>query len=112
MDYEMHELRPLCTNQKSFYGKACVTVVKYDNGGALYMLRSYDTIVVAVDISPDGVPFVKKLWNGYSATTLRHVNELLMQHDFPKLSARVWRAMEVGQFYHEDEISALALCLM
>lgn len=107
MDYEMHELRPLCTNQKTFCGKACVTVVKYDNGGALYMLRSYDTTVVAVDISPDGTPFVKKLWNGYSATTLRHVNELLMQLNFPKLSARAWRAMEVGGFYSPDEVPAL-----
>lgn len=97
---------------KNLFTAKRVTVVKYDNGGALYMLRSYDTTVVAVDISLDGTPFVKKLWGGYSATTLRHVNELLMQHDFPKLSARVWCTMEVGQFYHEDEIPALALCLM
>lgn len=94
----MYELKPVRDNRKSFYGKAMVSV---DTGADThYILRSY------------GTPFVKKLWNGYSATTLRHVNELLMQHDFPKLSARVWRAMEVGQFYHEDEIPALALRLM
>lgn len=111
MDFETYELHPLCTNQKSFYGKATVTVM--DDGGDMYMiLRSYDTQVVSVYVGSRGTPFVKKLWNGYSATTLRHVNELLMQQGFPKLSARVWCAMEVGQFYREDEIPALALRLM
>ena len=106
MGYEIHELRPLYTNQKSFYGKARLGIM-YD-GGVLYCcLRSYDTNVVSLYVGRDGTPFVKKLWNGYSATTMRHVNELLMQHDFPKLSARVWCAMEVGRYYHADEIPAL-----
>ena len=111
MDYEIHELHPLCSRQKSFYGKAKV-VSSVVNLERYYTLHSYDTPVVSVYVDCNGTPFVKKLWNGYSATSLRHVNELLMQHDFPKLSARVWRAMEVGQFYHEDEIPALALRLM
>lgn len=103
MDYETHELHPLYTSQKSFYGKAKVvsTVVNLDR---YYTLHSYDTPVVSVYVDCNGTPFVKKLWNGYSATTLRHVNELLMQHGFPKLSARVWCTMEVGKFYHADEI--------
>lgn len=111
MDYEIHDLHPLYTNQKSFYGKAKFGVVR-DGADMHICLRSYDTNVVSVFVDANGVPFVKKLWNGYSATTLRHVNELLMQHDFPKLSASAWRAMEVGQFYREDEIPALALRLM
>lgn len=110
MDYEIHDLHPLCTNQKSFYGKAKVGVVR-DGAGVYICLRSYDTNVISVFVAA-GTPFVKKLWNGYSATTLRHVNELLMQQGFPKLSARVWRAMKVGEFYHADEIPALELCLM
>lgn len=111
MSYDVYDLHPLCTNQKSFYGKAKVvsTVVNLDR---YYTLHSYDTPVVSVYVDRNGTPFVKKLWNGYSATTLRHINELLMQQGFPKLSARVWLAMEVGQFYHEDEIPALALRLM
>lgn len=106
MDYVIHELHPLYTNQKSFYGKAKVvsTVVNLDR---YYTLHSYDTPVVSVYVGCNGTPFVKKLWNGYSATTLRHVNELLMQHDFPKLSARAWRAMEVGKFYCTDDVPAL-----
>lgn len=59
MSYCIHELHPLCTNQKSFYGKATVTVM--DDGGDTYMiLRSYDTQVVSVYVAPDGTPFVKK----------------------------------------------------
>lgn len=106
MDYENYELRPLCTNQKSFYGKANV-VKAYNGDDACYTLRSYDTVVVSMFVVANGTPYVKKLWNGYSATTMRHINEMLMQHDFPKLSARVWCAMEVGKFYHADEIPAL-----
>lgn len=106
MDYEIRELRPLFTNQKSFYGKAKIGIVH--DGGTMYCcLQSYDTNVVSLYVSPDGTPYMKKLWNGYSATTMRHINELLMQQGFPKLPARVWRAMEVGKFYHADEIPAL-----
>lgn len=106
MDYEIHDLHPLRTNQKSFWGKAKVGVVR-DGADVYICLRSYDTNVVSVFVDANGTPFVKKLWNGYSATTLRHVNELLMQQNFPKLSTRVWCAMKVGEFYHADEIPAL-----
>ena len=102
-----YELRPLRTIQKSFYGKAHVSFLREDNGDEFYELLSYETHVLSVYV-PHGCPvYAKKLWCGYSATTLRHVNELLMQLDFPKLTAKEWRAMEVGKFYHTDEIPAL-----
>lgn len=110
MDYEIHDLHPLYTNQKSFYGKAKVGVVR-DGADVYVCLQSYDTNVVSVFVDANGTPFVKKLWDGYSATTLRHVNELLTEQGFPKLSARVWRAMKVGEFYHADEIPALEIFL-
>lgn len=106
MDYGTYELRPLCTNQKSFYGKVNV-VMAYNGNDACYTLRSCGTVVVSVFVAANGTPYVKKLWDGCSATAMRHINELLRQHDFPKLSARVWCAMEVGKFYHADEIPAL-----
>lgn len=101
-----YELKPRFSKQKSFYGKAKVVsdVVNLDR---YYTLHSYETPVVSVYVDRVGTPFVKKLWDGYSATTLCHVNELLMQQNFPKLSARGWRAMEVGQFYHADDVPAL-----
>lgn len=106
MAYHSHELRPLYTNQKSFYGKATVTVM--DDGADTYMiLRSYDTQVVSVYVDSHGAAYVKRLWGGYSATTMRHVNELLMEEGFTKLSARAWRAMEVGKFYCPADVPAL-----
>lgn len=106
MTYGSYELHPWHISQKSFYGKAQVTTTK-DGDDMYHVLRSYGTFVVSVYVCSGGTPYVKKLWNGYSATTMRHINELLMQQGFPKLSARVWRAMEVGEFYHADEIPAL-----
>lgn len=101
-----YDLSPLHTNQKSFYGKARVYV--FENGGDNYhTLLSYGTAVVSVYVGPDNIPNIKRLWDGYSATTMRHVNELLMQEDFPKLSARAWRAMEVGKFYNPYDVPAL-----
>jgi len=106
MAYHSHELRPLYTNQKSFYGKATVTVM--DDGSDTYIiLRSYDTQVVSVHVDSNAIPHVKRLWAGYSATTMRHVNETFMQSRFPKLSARAWRAMELGKFYSPDDVPAL-----
>ena len=101
-----YELKPLRTNQKSFYKKAMVTV-SYNGDDMHLVLQSYDTNVVMVKIVKGGTPYVRRLWDGYSATTMRHVNELLMQEDFPKLSARAWCSMEVGKFYSPDDVPAL-----
>ena len=101
-----YELKPFHTNQKSFYGKARVTV-SYNGDGMGLVLDSYDTQVLIVKIEKGGMPHVQRLWGGYSATTMRHVNELLMQEGFPKLSARAWRSMEVGKFYTADDVPAL-----
>ena len=101
-----YDLLPLRTSQKSFYGKARVYAIN-DGGDHYYTLHSYGTAVVSVYVGHDNIPYMKRLWDGYSATTMRHVNELLMQEGFPKLSARAWRAMELGKFYTIDDIPAL-----
>ena len=101
-----YELKPFYTNQKSFYGKAKVTV-SYNGDGMGLVLESYDTQVVIIKIEKGGMPSIMRLWGGYSATTMRHVNELLTQEGFPKLSARAWRAMELGKFYTIDDIPTL-----
>lgn len=62
-----YELKPN-NNQKSFYGKA--TVIEWDNG--VIQLKSYDTVVAEVK---DGK--FKRLWEGYSATTMKHVNAFI-----------------------------------
>ena len=102
-----YELKPFHTSQKSFYGKARVTVSYYNDDVTYLVLESYCTQVATVRIDKFGMPCVRRLWDGYSATTMRHVNELLMQEGFPKLSARAWRAMEVGKFYKPYDIPEL-----
>lgn len=60
-----YELSPVADSCKSFYGKA--TVVEW-NGEKI--LVSYETPVCKIDAAGRFV----RLWNGYSATTMRHVN--------------------------------------
>ena len=52
-------------SHKSFYGKAIVK--EYENG--VKILQSYKTDVLRID--PDGK--LTRLWNGWSATTGRHI---------------------------------------
>ena len=65
---KMYELQPN-DNRKSFCGKA--RVIETDNGEKV--LQSYNTEVCKVT---SGGEFIR-LWSGYSATTMRHVNSFL-----------------------------------
>jgi hypothetical protein len=62
-----YELKPT-NNRKSFYGKA--SVIERDNGDI--ELRSYETIVARIRNGN-----IERLWDGYSATTMNHVNSFL-----------------------------------
>lgn len=64
-----YELPPVADSRKSFYGKA--RVVEW-NGEKI--LVSYETPVCKIDAAGRFV----RLWNGYSATTMRHVNSFNM----------------------------------
>jgi hypothetical protein len=55
--------------RKSFYGKAVVLLCS--NGDKI--LRSYATNVAKIDSSGN----FHKLWDGYSATTMRHINSFV-----------------------------------
>ena len=59
---------PCHDSRKSFYGKALVI---HADGGTF--LQSYNTIVCKIDKNGNFV----RLWDGYSATTMRHVNSFL-----------------------------------
>lgn len=91
MDNFSYGLTPLYTKQKSFYGKAIVHAAE-DGSDNYYTLYSYGTAVVSVYVGPDDIPYIKRLWGGYSATTMRHVNELLMQEDFPRARGALWKS--------------------
>lgn len=97
MGYEIHDLRPLYTNQKSFYGKAMVSV---DTGtDTHYILHSYGTPVLAVEVAENGNIYISRLWSSYSATTARHVREFAYQVCGYVLYKAEWDKMAVGYWY-------------
>lgn len=55
------------------------------------ILVSYDTRVAR--IAPDGS--FRRLWSGYSATTMRHVNMFRAEHCMPAITKAQWEKMEV-----------------
>jgi hypothetical protein len=63
-----YELAPT-DGRKSFYGKATVI---YTPDNCKY-LKSYNTIVCSIDASGA----FRRHWEGYSATTMRHINSFL-----------------------------------
>lgn len=78
----LHDLTPIYDRRANFYGKARVYEL---NGDAVLM--SYGTPVVMVKDSE-----IYRLWDGYSATTMRHVNEFLRQAGFdsPEVGGKRW----------------------
>ena len=55
------------------------------------ILVSYETQVAR--IGSDGS--FHRLWSGYSATTMRHINQFRDAHDLPKITKSQWEKMEV-----------------
>ena len=80
---------PCYDTRKSFYGKA--HVLEDSNGNAY--LQSYDTIVCFID--PAGR--FHRLWDGYSATTQRHINSFMYEYGISpsKRGKTAWDKMEV-----------------
>lgn len=54
------------------------------------VLVSYDTPVCAIR----GGEFAR-LWSGYSATTMRHVNMFRAEHCMPSMTKAQWEKMEM-----------------
>lgn len=73
------------TLQKSYYGKA-----RTRSEGDNIILTSYNTDVLSID-KKTGC-FVK-LWNGWSVTTSKHINDFLIQNGFEPLSKKEWLAL-------------------
>lgn len=93
----MYELKPILAKQKSFYGKATVTV---DTCACPdYVLCSYGTPVLAVEVAENGNIYLSRLWASYSATTGRHVREFTYQICGYVLNKPEWDKMAVGYWY-------------
>jgi hypothetical protein len=80
-----YELKPT-NNRKSFYGKAII--IERENGDI--ELRSYDTIVARIRNGS-----FQRLWSGYSATTMNHVNAFIDTFGISGGGKAWWVGLEV-----------------
>ena len=71
------------TSQKSYYGKA---LVKECEDGTI-ILQSYQTDVLKIENGN-----LIKLWDGYSVTTMNHINDFCRQNGFPTFNKKSWLA--------------------
>ena len=78
---------PTMTSQKSYYGKAKICL-----NGTNVLLLSYNTFVAKITKEGEFV----RLWDGYSATTQKHINSFRMYHGMERISKKEWENMEVG----------------
>ena len=74
------------TTQKSYYGKAVVTEI-----GDNYYLLSYDTIVCKYTKERE----FKRMWNGYSRTTMNHINDFRKLFGLERITKKEWEKMKV-----------------
>ena len=82
-------LSPINDNRKSYYNKA--VVIESDNGEKV--LKSYNTEVA--EITPEN-EFIR-LWSGYSATTMRHVNSFISLFNISGGGKAWWQSLPVGR---------------
>ena len=74
------------TTQKSYYRKAFVL---QDASGNVF-LQSYDTIACGI-VNGEFVRY----WDGYSVTTMNHINDFLRFFNIPGGGKKWWEALEV-----------------
>ena len=93
MDATIYYLEPIHDGRKSFYKKAYVVEER-----GYKTLYSYDTPVVQITWRGDLV----RLWPGYSATTMRHVNEFLKQNGYGRdYGGKAWWNRQPARKYED-----------
>lgn len=83
---------PCLDNRKSFYGKAIIEKWEFDQGNPIQCLISYSTQVCKINHKGEFI----KLWNGYSNTTMRHINSFRLMNGMDKISKSEWDNMTIG----------------
>ena len=84
------EMTNVCTN--------CQIVCGAEKANRAYVIFSYGTPVIAVDCS--GMkPCLVRLWDGWSATTQKHINKALDEmpggNRYGKMTKAIWENMPV-----------------
>lgn len=82
-------LKPEFDSRKSFYDKAVVEIE-----GNKKTLYSYNVKICSI---VDNV--FHKYWNGYSATTMRHISEFRLQNGFSAMGKKEWENLEVEDIW-------------
>ena len=70
----------------SILGDSNNRAIVIKDGNTVY-LQSYDTLVLSVNIATGKI---KKLWDGYTATTLKHVNAFLKGFNGLQFNKKSW----------------------
>lgn len=83
------ELTPVLDRRKSFYHKAVVAVAE-NSRERVITLWSYDTPVCEIRNGS-----FNRLWSGYSATTMRHVNDFCYQYGIDGGGKKWWTSLKV-----------------
>ena len=85
-----------CYDRKSFYGKA--KIHETENGR---YLQSYNTFVCFLSYGGN----FQKLWNGYSATTMRHVNAFMRFVGWSECGGKKWwDSLECDKKYLREDM--------
>ena len=82
---KVFELKPV-NGRKSFYGKA--VAIEKDNG--TIELKSYNTIVARIVNGK-----FERLWNGYSQTTMNHINAFISAYGIMGGGKAWWGSLDV-----------------
>lgn len=80
-----NEINLTATLQRSYYGKA-----KYRTENGFTILKSYSTDVIAYNPTTGEI---KRLWNGWSATTQKHINDFLNLFNLPNVNKKMWLSL-------------------
>lgn len=83
------ELKPIYSNQKSFYRKAEII---YTTERAY--LKSYGTIVASIDNNGN----FYRHWDGYSLTTANHINDFRQQNGLDKITKKDLERIKVEPY--------------
>lgn len=83
----------LRNGEKSFYGKARIAHVESKTGRIYYILISYNTAVAMIDNAGHFV----RLWNGYSATTMKHIGAFMDCFKLRNIRKHEWLELPVGK---------------
>lgn len=83
----------LRNGNKSFYGKARIAHIESKSGRIYEILISYNTAVCMLDSAGRFV----RLWNGYSATTAKHIARFMDRYGLHGVNKAEWLNMPIGK---------------